>query len=43
MHSSMSQRLVCRLFRTVVEEDDSVKDVKDVAFASMILGAESRC
>jgi len=38
----MSQRLVNRLFCTVVEEDNSVKDVKDVAFASMIVGAKSR-
>jgi len=41
MYSSMSQRLVNRLFCTVVEGDDSVEDVKDVAFASMIVGAES--
>jgi len=42
MYASMSQRLVNRLFRTAVEEDDSVADATDVVFASMICEAESR-
>jgi len=42
VYASMSQRLVNRLFRTIVEEDDSVDNAKDVAFASMICDAESR-
>ena len=37
----MSQQLTNRLFRTIVEEDDSVEDAKDVVFASMIHEAES--
>ena len=42
MYASMSQRLVNRLFRTAVEEDDSVADATDIVFASMICEAESR-
>ena len=42
MYSYMGERIVARLFRTVVEDDDSVEDVKDAAFASMIRVAESR-
>jgi len=41
-HSHMGERIVARLFRTAVEDDDSVEDVKDAAFASMIRVAESR-
>ena len=33
MYSYMGERIVARLFRTVVEDDDSVEDVKDAAFA----------
>jgi len=42
MYSYMGKHIVARLFRTVVEDDDSVEDVKDAAFASMIRVAESR-
>ena len=42
MHSCMGERIAARLFRTVVEDDDSVEDAKDAAFASMIRVAESR-
>ena len=42
MHSHMGERIVSRLFRTVTEDDDSVEDAKDAAFASMIRVAESR-
>ena len=42
MCSHMGKCIVARLFRTVVEDDDSVEDVKDAAFASMIRVAESR-
>jgi len=42
MYSYMGERILARLFRTVVEDDDSVEDVKDAAFASMIRVAKSR-
>jgi len=38
----MNQRLVNCLFHTVVEEDNSVNDVKGVAFASIIHETECR-
>jgi len=41
MHSYMGERIVSRLFQTVVEDDNSVEDIKDAAFASMICVAKS--
>jgi len=41
MHSHMGERVAARLFRTAVEDDDSVEDLKDAAFASMIRVAAS--
>jgi len=43
MHLHMGKWIPSRLFRASMEDDDSVEDAKDAAFASMIRVAESSC
>ena len=42
LYSVLRRRLLARFHRTVVDDDDSLEDVKDFALASVIREAESR-